>query len=131
MLTILEQKDLSRYAELISNLGDISGLTLHASELTEPDGVKGYILYAYEPEQVLILALNDGGDLNYCDGLVRSVLFKAELRGIERAVFRIDSPEMHRRIKLLRFVKNDGKILYPIADIMDSCKSCKENPANT
>ena len=131
MLTILEQKDLSRYADIIAGLEGISAETLHVSELTEPDGVKGYIIYAYQPQQVVICALNDGGDLNFCDGLVRSVLFKAELKGLERAEFRITDPVMRKRLTLLRFVENDENILEPIADIMDSCKSCKENPATT
>ena len=131
MLTILEQKDFSRYAEEISSISGISGQALHVSELTEPDGVKGHILYAYEPQQVVIFALDDGGDLNYCDGLVRSVLFKAELKGLERADFRIQDPKMRARLELLHFVKNDENILESISDIMDSCKSCKENPANT
>ena len=130
MLTILEQKDISRYAQIIADL-DISGENLHVSELTEPDGVKGHIVYAYQPAQVVIYDLNDGGDLNYCDGLVRSVLFKAEMKGLERAEFRITDPKMRQRIELLRFVKSDENILEPIADIMDSCKSCKENPANS
>ena len=130
MLTTLEQKDLSRYAQLLAGL-DMPAGTLHVSELTEPDGVKGFILYAYEAAQVVILALDDGGDLNYCDGLVRSVLFKAELRGLSRAEFRITDARTRQRIELLRFVKTDENTLEPISDIMDSCQSCKENPANT
>ena len=128
MLTILEAKDISRYTSLISGLDCPD---VHVSELTEPDGVKGFIVYAYKPEQVEIFAVQDGGDMNYCDGLVRSVLFKAELRGLERAVFHETDPEMRKRLALLRFVKNDENILEPIADIMDSCKSCTENPTNT
>ena len=131
MLTILEQKDLSRYTGIIAGLQEVSGAALHISELTEPDGVKGYIIYSYQTEQVVIHALDDGGDLNYCDGLVRSVLFKAEMKGLERALFLIPSGRMRERLELLRFVKNDENVLEPISDIMDSCKSCKENPANT
>ena len=71
-----------------------------------------------------------GSDLNQCDGLVRSVLFKAELKGIERAVFRVNKPEMQKRLALLRFVKNDENVLENIASIMDSCKSCGENHTN-
>ncbi|MCR5717988.1 MAG: hypothetical protein K6F80_03005 [Oscillospiraceae bacterium] len=129
MLTILEAKDLSGYRSVIANIPNSS--ELHISELTEPDGVKGYIVYAYEPEQVVIYALEDGGDLNYCDGLARSVLFKAEMRGIERAVFQEAKPDICKHLALLRFIKSDKKSLDSIAEIMDSCKSCKENPANT
>ena len=130
MLTILEQKDLSRYAQLLAGQDMPAGM-LHVSELTEPDGVKGFILYAYEAAQVVILALDDGGDLNYCDGLVRSVLFKAELRGIEQALFCLEDAAMLERLRTLRFIQNDEKVLNPIADIMESCKNCRDNPANT
>ena len=129
MLSIVETKDFSAYADLLA------GLTLpadfHLTEAKEEDGVKGYIVYAYEPEQVVIYAVQDGHDLACCDGLVRSVLFKAELRGIERAAFRIEDPAMLERLQLLRFIQNDEKVLHHIADIMESCKNCRENPANT
>ena len=129
MLAIVETQDFSAYTDILAALTLPEGF--HLTEAKEEDGVKGYIIYAYEPEQVVIYALQDGHDLNCCDGLVRSVLFKAELKGLERAEFRITDPVMRKRLTLLRFVENDENILEPIADIMDSCKSCKENPANT
>lgn len=131
MLRILEQKDLSAYAQLTAELALPSGETLHISEVSEPDGIKGYIAYSYAPERVTVWALDDGGDLNNCDGLVRSVLFKAELKGIERAVFQVSNAVIRSRLELLGFVKNDENVLHNIADIMDSCKSCKENRATT
>ncbi|MBQ4465575.1 MAG: hypothetical protein II916_06400 [Oscillospiraceae bacterium] len=131
MLRILEQKDTSAYETLISGLDLSPYAQLHISEATENDGVKGFIVYSYTPEEVTIHALDDGGDLNQCDGLVRSVLFKAELKGIERAVFLVNEPAMRQRLELLRFVKNDENVLENIANIMDSCKSCKENRTNS
>lgn len=130
MLRILEQKDLSAYEEQLSPL--VTGTEgLHLTEAKENDDVKGFIAYAYESEQVVIYALDDGGDLNYCDGLVRSVLFKAELRGLERAVFQVEGAAILKQLKTLGFVKNDEKILENIADIMGNCRKCGENPANT
>lgn len=127
MLRILEAKDVSTYETLLSGLPQ----GVHVSEAVENDGVKGFIAYAYEPEQVVIYAVNDGQDYNYCDGLVRSVLFKAELKGIERAEFRIDDDNMLARLRTLRLVNNHEKTLENIADIMENCKKCKENTANT
>ena len=127
MLRILEAKDVSAYAALLSQLPQ----DVHVSEAVENDGVKGFVVYAYEPEQVVIYAVDDGQDYNYCDGLVRSVLFKAELKGIERAEFRMDDAHMLARLHTLRFVKNNEKTLENIADIMENCKKCKENTANT
>lgn len=127
MLRILEAKDTAPYAALLSRLPQ----DVHVSEAMENDGVKGFIAYAYEPEQVVIYAVDDGQDYNYCDGLVRSVLFKAELKGIERAVFRLDDANMLARLCTLRFVNNHEKTIENIADIMENCKKCKENTANT
>lgn len=128
MLRILEQKDLSAYEGKLP-----SGVTgeLHLTEARENDEVLGFIAYAYEPEQVVIYALEDGGDLNQCDGLVRSVLFKAELRGLERAVFALENAEMRQRLTTLKFVKNDENVLENIADVMNNCRNCKGDSANT
>lgn len=129
MLSILEAADTARYASLLDKLSLPAGF--HLSEAKENDAVKGFIVYAYEPEQVVIYALDDGHDYNYCDGLVRSVLFKAELRGIEQALFCLEDAAMLERLRTLRFIQNDEKVLNPIADIMESCKNCRDNPANT
>ncbi len=132
MLRILEQKNLDSYQEIISRLPLPEFTQLHLTEaLDDDDAVKGWILYAYQPEQILIYALNDGNDWNYCDGLVRSVLFKAQLRGLEKAVFEISQPEIMARIAKLGFVKNNQNSLENISEVMESCKKCKENPANT
>jgi hypothetical protein len=92
---------------------------------------KGYILYAYEPEYVAVYAVSDGGDWNLCDGLVRSVLFKAELRGIEKAVFVMEQEDMLLRMRKLGFVNNAENILYNIQEIMERCEKCKENPVTS
>ena len=131
MLRILEQQDDSAYKDLIAGLALPEYTALHISEAIEPDGVRGYILYSYGREEVTVWALDDGGDLNFCDGLVRSVLFKAELKGLERAVFMVNNEVMQSRLKTLGFVQNDDNVLGNIADIMDSCKSCRENRATT
>ncbi len=132
MLRILEQKNFSAYQEIIKNL-NISELNApHLSEaLDDADAVRGWILYAYQPEKIIIYALDDGKDWNYCDGLIRSVLFKAQLRGLEQAVFEITNPEILSRIEKLEFVKNNQKHIENISEIMESCKKCKENPTNT
>ena len=132
MLRILEQKHLEAYQEIIRNLNLPEFTQLHLTEaLDDADAVKGWILYAYQPEQISIYALHDGNDWNYCDGLIRSVLFKAQLRGIEKAVFEITNPEIRERIQKLGFVKNNQNFFENISEIMESCKKCKENPANT
>ncbi|GEM_PF-279039 len=132
MLRILEQKNLDAYQEIIRQTAIPDSAQLHLTEaLEEDDSVKGWILYAYQPEQILIYALDDGKDWNYCDGLLRSVLFKAQLRGIEKAVLEIPDSAVMEKISRLGFVKNEQKIIESISEIMENCKKCKENPANT
>lgn len=131
MLRILEQNDLTAYRELLDKLSLPPDAELHVSEVTEPDGVKGFIVYDYTPEEVTVHAVEDGGDLNYLDGLVRSVLFKAQLKGLSRAVFQVNNETIRHRLQVLKFVENDENVLENIADIMDSCKSCRENGSNS
>ncbi|MDE5885203.1 MAG: hypothetical protein K2H29_09050 [Oscillospiraceae bacterium] len=141
MLEILEQKNLGNYQEILKKIkiiiaknSEIPGLEyaeIHISEAIENKNIKGWILYAYQPEQVIIYEVSDGGDWNQCDGLVRSVLFKAQLRGINQAWFLEENPAMIQRLAKLGFMKNNQKKLNNIMDVMENCKKCKENPANT
>lgn len=139
MLEILEQKNPENYQEILKEIRSrknprISGLEdaeIHISEAIENQDVKGWILYAYQSGQVIIYEVSDGGDWNQCDGLVRSVLFKAQLRGINQAWFLEENPVMIQRLAKLGFMKNNQKKLNNIMDVMENCKKCKENPANT
>ena len=132
MLRILEQKNFDAYQQMIQNLNISAEFPLHLTEaLDDENQVKGYILYAYQPEAVFIYALDDGHDWNYCDGLVRSGLFKAQLRGLEKAIFQISDSAMQERLVKLGFVKNSQNILENISEVMENCKKCKENTANT
>lgn len=123
MLKILEQTNHEPYREVLDAIS--TEFPLYLTEALDGDRVTGYIVYAYEPGAVAIHAVSDGGDLYLCDGLVRSVLFKALLRGIDRAVFCLKDDGMMKKMRKLRFVKNDGNTLDNIAEIMDNCKSCR------
>ncbi len=131
MLQILEQKDLSGYAERLASLRAPEGTKLYLTEAIDAGKVTGYIVYAYEPERVAVYAVEDGGDLYLCDGLVRSVLFKGELRGLGQAVYYVEDGAMLARIRSLHLAQKDSVILENIHEIMESCKNCKENHGNT
>ncbi len=129
MLRILEQTNLEPYREILDGIQ--SEHKLYLTEAMEGEQVTGYIVYAYESEQVAVYAVHDGGDLYLCDGLVRSVLFKGLLRGLNCAVFRLTDASMMEKMRTLRFVKNNQNSLENIEEIMDNCKSCKESRGNT
>ncbi len=127
MLKIVEQKELSGYAALLESLDAPEGTKLYLTEALDGETVIGHIVYAYEPERVAVYAVDDGGDLYLCDGLVRSVLFKGMLRGLDAAVFHVQDAAMMEKMQKLRFVKNDKNTLDCISEIMDNCKNCGGN----
>lgn len=129
MLKIVEQTDLAAYDSLLKKIR-ASG-KLYLTEALDGDAVIGLIVYAYDPDQVVIYHVEDGGDLHLCDGLVRSVLFKAELRGIERALFALTDEGMMGRMRTLRFVQNNENLLDKIHLIMENCEKCSKNTINT
>ncbi len=129
MLKILEQTNHEPYRAVLDAIR--SEYPLYLTEAMEGEQVTGYIVYAYESDAVAVHAIQDGGDLMLCDGLVRSVLFKGLLRGLNRGVFRLQDTAMMERMEKLRFVKNNQNTLDDIAEIMDNCKSCKEARRNT
>ncbi len=129
MLKILEQTNHEPYRAVLDAIR--SEYPLYLTEAMDGEQVTGYIVYAYEPDAVAVHAVDDGGDLMLCDGLVRSVLFKGLLRGLNRGVFRLTDAAMLDKMRTLRFVNNEQKTLENIAEIMDNCKSCRESRGNT
>lgn len=129
MLKILEQQNTAPYQEILDGIN--TPYKLYLTEAMDGEQVTGYILYAYEPDAVAVHVVDDGGDLMLCDGLVRSVLFKGLLRGLNKGVFRLTDEAMMAKMHTLRFVKSDENTLENIAEIMDNCKSCRESHGNT
>lgn len=129
MLKILEQQNTAPYQRILDGIG--TPYKLYLTEAMDGEQVTGYIIYAYEPNAVAVYVIDDGGDLMLCDGLVRSVLFKGMLRGLNKGVFRLTDEAMTAKMRTLRFVKNDENVLEDIAKIMDNCKSCKDAQRNT
>ncbi len=129
MLKILEQTNHEPYRAVLDAI--CSEYPLYLTEAMDGEQVTGYIVYAYEPDAVAVHAVDDGGDLMLCDGLVRSVLFKGLLRGLNKGVFRLQDTAMLDKMRTLRFVNNGQNALENIAEIMDNCKSCRESRGNT
>lgn len=124
MLEILECKDTEGYSYILDTI-ETSGKT-HVVEAFDSGKVIGHGIYAYNPDFVEIFDFSDGGDLDVCDGIIRSVLFKACLKGIDNAVFKIDDINKINKLKKLNFVKNDNKILNYLSNFMNSCKNCNK-----
>ncbi len=124
MLEIQEKMTSEGYEDVVASADCDS---LHITEAFDKGAVTGFIAYAYETEQTVIYDYDDGGDLYLCDGLVRSVLFKSCLKGIDTACFQIKDEKKYENLAKLRFVCNDEKTLQNLNEFMNSCKNCKSN----
>ena len=127
MLEIQEKFSPEGYEELISL---VKTDKLHITEALDKGEVTGFIAYAYETDKTVIYDYDDGGDLYLCDGLVRSVLFKSSLKGIETAVFSIPDKKKHQNLIKLRFIQDGSMVLENISSLMNGCQNCRNNQHN-
>lgn len=122
MLEIQERFDTQGYEALVEKAGKVR---LHITEALDGGRVTGYIAYAYGNDKTVVYGYDDGGDILLCDGLVRSVMFKSVLKGIEHMLFETESG--FENLKKLRFLKDDSRMCSDLSGFMDSCKSCGHN----
>ena len=117
MLEILEAKDLTPYAAY-----ETPGVTLHAVESMTAGGCSGFAVFSYGTDTVTVYACDAKGDLALYDGIARTVLFKAMLRGIDRAKYLCDTTQL----KKLHLCDPHSNKCSSIAELMNGCAGCKE-----
>ncbi len=120
MLEIQERFDTEGYEEIVSKAG---GTDIHITEAMDGGTPIGYIAYSYGKEKTVVYDYSDGGDLMLCDGLVRSVMFKSTLKGIQTMLFELSEDKYENLIKL-RFLSKGSKICTDLDSYMNSCRSC-------
>lgn len=122
MLEIQENFNTAGYESIIA----LAGLNnLHITEAIEKNQVAGFIAYAYESERTVVYDYNDNGDLMLCDGLVRSVMFKSVIKGIETMAFEISDRSKFGNLKKLHFISDNSNICENLNSFMNACESCK------
>ncbi len=124
MLEIQEKFGTEGYEELVRRS---VGYELHITEALDGGQAVGFIAYAYKPDKTVIFDYDDGGELMLCDGLVRSVLFKSCLKGIETAVFNLPDEKKYENIRKLRFLEQGSTTAENIDSFMNGCQNCKHN----
>ncbi|MCD8328619.1 MAG: hypothetical protein LUC25_05930 [Ruminococcus sp.] len=120
MLEIKVATDREEYFEKLSKLGLDEELTL-VVESYDKGEVNGYGFYHLEGDSVSIDYIESYQDLILFDGIVRSILFKAMLSGIDKAVF---SDAQLGKFQMLGFVQNNYKTIDSIGEFLSKCKSC-------
>ncbi|MBQ8123081.1 MAG: hypothetical protein IJ170_07195 [Ruminococcus sp.] len=124
MLEIQEKFDNTGYEELVESA---SPQNLHITEALDGGAPIGFIAYWYGADKTTVCAFDDGGDLMLCDGLVRSVMFKSVLKGIEVMEFALSDTAGFENLRKLRFLTGDSRICEDLNSFMNGCESCKEN----
>lgn len=120
MLQIIKRKDADGYEDILLGLG-LNAYDTDISESISDGEVTGYAIYKILPDAVYFYAVNANGDLVLYDGIVRSVLFLAALRGIERAHFMLDDNSLTAS---LGFITVNSSVLEPISSVLGSCSGC-------
>lgn len=120
MLEIQEKFDTAGYEKLTERADNI-----HITEAIEYGRATGYIAYSYKNDITVVYDYDDNGDLMLCDGLVRSVMFKSVLKGIEKMIFDIPDGNKFSNLKKLRFLKDNSNICENLDSFMNACESCK------
>lgn len=92
------------------------------------DGDKGigYGIFRYNIESacVELYLISASGDMYLYDGLVRAILFKAVLAGLERAYYFLQDLS---DVRALGLCPKDKNYLESIENVLDSCKNCKKS----
>ncbi len=122
MLEIHERKNFEGYENKIST---ISTENIKIVESFSSGIVDGYGIYSVSEDKITIYDY-DGSDLNVIDGVIRTILFKAQFKGINICEFSLTDTSKYEKLTVLKFVNDSDKIINDISDFMDSCKKCKE-----
>ena len=105
------------------------GKKLHITEALDNGGAIGFIAYSYDEDVTVVYDYDDGGDLLLCDGLVRSVMFKSCLKGIEKMLFKLPDADKYVSLYRLKFIPEGGNTAENLDGFMNGCENCKHaNP---
>lgn len=120
MLQILQSNNTENYKEQFDRL-DAFDVDLKLVEAVDGDDILGSGIYHFEDGKLVVDHVDSKGDLCLFDGIVRSVLFLAMLKGIDIAELRLE--DMEYAVKL-GFVQNNDNFIQSITNFMSKCKSC-------
>ncbi|MCQ2490230.1 MAG: hypothetical protein MJ079_01400 [Ruminococcus sp.] len=122
MLEIQERFDTSGYEHILAAAGTN---TVHITEALDGSRILGFIAYAYEAERTVVYGCDDSGDLMLCDGLVRSVMLKSAMKGIETLTFELTDTEMLTRLVKLHFLTEGSNVCENVDGFLNACEHCK------
>ena len=123
MLEIHERQDTNGYENVVAT---ILSENIHIVESINNGAVNGYGIYSVGDNG---LAIHDyeSSEWEIIDGIIRAILFKGMLGGINRCDFQVRDVEKQNKLIKLGFIKDDLKQIEDINDFMSNCKKCKHS----
>ena len=123
MLEIQERFDTAGYEHIIAAAGINN---VHITEALIGWNAVGYIAYAYEAERTVVYDYSDGGDMMLCDGLVRSVMLKSAMKGIETMAFEFTDKNKLASLVKLHFLAEGSNVCENVDSFLNACEHCKK-----
>lgn len=103
------------------------GKQLHITEALDNGTVIGFIAYSYDDDVTVVYDYDDGGELLLCDGLVRSVMFKSCLKGIQVMTFRLPAADKYKSLRRLKFIPEGSDTAENLDGFMNGCENCRHS----
>lgn len=119
MLEIHENPDHSAYSAQLAKINKDNTIVVESFENGE---VTGYGIYSCDTNKVIIHDFSYTDNLYLLDGIIRTMLFKANMQGIDLAEFDIIDNDKLKLLDLLKYNKKIDSINY----FFSNCKKCKE-----
>lgn len=123
MLQILKQENKQGYLTKLAELG-LEPEKINISEAVDGGKVTGFGIYVFADDSIVINCIEPQNDLVLFDGIARSVMFLAVLKGIEKAEYRGNTC---KNAKLLKFITDEKPYLEPISSVFNGCQGCRHN----
>ena len=123
MLEIRQKNDITGYAGYLWDY-QLTADEIQIVEAFEKEKVIGFCIYSYTEDSVEIYHAKYGDNISLFDCIIRTVLFKAFLKGINKARYHFNDMSLLYKLKL---ADDYGITLSSIENVMNSCGNCKNS----
>lgn len=123
MLEIHERKDTKGYENIVNA---IESEFVHVVESINGDKVDGYGVYSIDEKGLRIYDFGSSCS-EITDGVIRTILFKGMLGGLNRCEFCVSDEEKSRKLRTLGFLNGENTAIDDINAFMSSCPNCKKS----
>ncbi len=124
MLEIHEVRNISDYKQVIDKLPENPENIKAVEAMSREGNVIGSGIYSYKEDSVIIYTCQYGNDADLGDGILRAILFKAMLKGIDIGICLAENGGINL-FNRMKYTKPDTNKIESINDFLNSCRNCK------